>query len=308
MERIILNVDTGQDDAVAIMLAAASKAVKVEGIVALGGNQTLVKTLNNTLNLVEALDMDVKVYKGTDGPLIREQIIAGDVHGESGFDGPVFPKERKIQCSGYGIPYIVETVMANPNEITLVPVGPLTDIALALKMEPKLAQNIKKIVLMGGAIAGGNTTEYAEFNIFADPEAADIVFSSGVEIYMMGLDVTEKLCVTEQKLDVYKKRLENKYSRALEIFTQSMTCYAKALEKLCGELPCMHDPSCIVALSDESIFGFKKANIKVELKDKERYGQTCATFNESGNVHVALTVEKDAEFWSYLDRAFDVLK
>ena len=308
MERIILDVDTGQDDAVAIMLAAASEDVKIEGIVALGGNQTLDKTLNNTLNLVEALGLDVKVYAGSDGPLLRDQVVAAEVHGESGFDGPTFPKDRKIQSSGYGIPYIIETIMKNPKEITLVPVGPLTDIALALRMEPKIAQNVKKIVLMGGAIGLGNTTKYAEFNVYADPEAASIVFSSGIEIYMMGLNVTHELPLNKARLAKYTKLFETKYTRALEIFTQGMTCYYNAITALGYGEPCMHDPSCIVALSDMSIFGFKKAHVSVELKDSEKYGATYANYDDSANTYVALTLEKEDLFWSYVDKAFAKLK
>ena len=190
MERIILDVDTGHDDAVAIDMAAGCSLIKIEGIIATAGNTVLKNSLENTLNLTDALKLDAPVYAGSNGPLLRSQVTAGSIHGQNGFEGPVFgPRVKQVQDGNF-IEFIIDTVMRNPGEISFVSVGPYTDLAIALKAEPALARNLKRIVLMGGSSTLGNVTSSAEFNIYADPEAAQIVFHSGADIYLMPLDCT----------------------------------------------------------------------------------------------------------------------
>ena len=194
--KIILDCDPGHDDAIAIMLAARHPAIDLLGITIVAGNQTLNKTLVNGLNVCQKLDINVPIHAGMPKPIMREQIVADNIHGESGLDGPIFaPLVRKAE-SKHAIQYIIDTLMNSDGDITLVPVGPLTNIAVAMRMQPAILPKIREIVLMGGAYGTGNFTPSAEFNIYADPEAARVVFTSGVPLVMMGLDLTNQTTCT----------------------------------------------------------------------------------------------------------------
>lgn len=173
--KIILDCDPGHDDAIAMMMAAKHPAIELLGITIVAGNQTLDKTLVNGLNVCQKLGIDVPVYAGMPRPIMREQIVAADIHGESGLDGPVFEPLTKKQEPVHAVSYIIDTLMASDGDITLVPVGPLTNIAVAMRMEPAIVSKIREIVLMGGAYGTGNVTPSAEFNVYADPEAARVV-------------------------------------------------------------------------------------------------------------------------------------
>ena len=195
--KIILDCDPGHDDAIAIMMAAKHPAIDLLGITVVAGNQILEKNLVNTLNLCQKLGIDAPVYSGMKRPIMREQIIAANIHGDTGLDGPVFgPLHLKAQPE-HAVKFIIDTLMESDGDITLVPVGPLSNIAVAMRMEPAIVPKIREIVLMGGAYGTGNTTPSAEFNIYADPEAARVVFTSGVPIVMMGLDLTNQTACTQ---------------------------------------------------------------------------------------------------------------
>ena len=157
--RVILDVDTGYDDAVAIMMAARNPAIILEGITVAAGNQTLPKTLRNTLNICSALDIDAPVYAGMTRPLIAEQIPAPLIHGESGFDGPVFGTCTKNPEPKHAVQFIIDTIMSHEiGEITIVAVAPLSNIAMAVRLEPAIIPRVREIILMGGSITGGNIT------------------------------------------------------------------------------------------------------------------------------------------------------
>lgn len=203
--KIILDCDPGHDDAIAIMLAARHPAIDLLGITIVAGNQTLNKTLVNGLNVCQKLDINVPIHAGMPKPIMREQIVADNIHGESGLDGPKFaPLVRKAE-SKHAIQYIIDTLMNSDGDITLVPVGPLTNIAVAMRMQPAILPKIREIVLMGGAYGTGNFTPSAEFNIYADPEAARVVFTSGVPLVMMGLDLTNQTTCTADVISRMKK-------------------------------------------------------------------------------------------------------
>lgn len=304
IERIILDCDTGHDDAVALIMAAGADNIKIEGIVAAAGNQTLENTLENNLNMVEAMGIDCSVYVGVPDPLLRDRITASEIHGKTGLDGPIFPKNRKIQCSGDGIQYIIDTVMSNPNEITLVPTGPLTDIAIAMKKEPKLAENIKKIVLMGGSLSEGNVTESAEFNIYADPEAAQIVFSSKTNIVMMGLDVTLQVLFSDELDKKFKKMQEEKPTRMREIFLQSMGFYTQSCLEYIHDYPAMHDPCCIAYLMDPTMFSFERRDIRVETKGELTYGRTVGLWPSKTSKTLVGKKVDSSKFWDLLADCF----
>ena len=304
MQRIILDVDTGLDDAVAIILAAGSKAIHIEGLVATSGNVGLERTLENTLNVCEVVGITAPVYRGSEKPLKRERVHAGDFHGESGLDGPVFNKRKNQQVKeGSGIRFIIDTIMANPGEITLVPIGPLTDIALAMQQEPKIIHLVKEIVLMGGSFVGGNVTSDAEFNTYADPEAAQIVFSSGAPLVMFPLDCTTRVNLSPEALARYKTFS----GESAKLFCACMDTYMANYQRKGKGHPAMHDPLCIAYLIDPKPFTYERHEVSVELVDQATYGKTLKGKDcKEGGVLVAKKAEL-THFWSLIDQALIAL-
>jgi inosine-uridine nucleoside N-ribohydrolase len=200
--RIILDCDPGHDDAIALMLALASPEVEVLGVTTVSGNQTVKKTTENAIRVLDHLGReDISVVAGAQRPLVRERYLAADVHGETGLDGPELPPPARKPELEHAIDWIAKTLSAQPRPVTLVPTGPLPNIALFLARYPELEPKVARVVLMGGAIAEGNVTPAAEFNIWADPEAAQRVFSSGLDLTMVGLDVTHKALIRKPHVD-----------------------------------------------------------------------------------------------------------
>ncbi|MBI9095306.1 MAG: nucleoside hydrolase [Sphaerochaeta sp.] len=300
MQRIILDVDTGLDDAVAIILAAGSEAIHLEGLVATAGNVGLERTLENTLNVCEVVGIVAPVFAGSSKPLKRERVHAGDFHGVSGLDGPVFQQRRHQQVQkGSGIQFIIDTIMNNPGEITLVPVGPLTDIALAMQQEPRIIRVVKQIVLMGGSFVGGNVTPEAEFNTYADPEAAQIVFSSGAPLVMFPLDCTTKVTLSPDALARYKTF----GGESAKLFCSCMDTYMANYQKKGVGYPAMHDPLCIAYLIDPKPFTYERHGVSVELEDQATYGKTLRGKPcKEGGVLVAKGADT-THFWSLIDQA-----
>ncbi len=193
MTDIILDCDPGHDDAIALLLALASPEIELLGVTTVAGNQTLEKT---TANAIRVLDFagrpNIPVAAGARRPLVRELRVAAEVHGETGLDGPALPPPSREAGSAHAVDWIARTVRAHPRPITLVAIGPLTNVALFLALCPELGERLDRVVLMGGAIGQGNITPAAEFNIWVDPEAASRVFQSGLDLTMVGLDVTHR--------------------------------------------------------------------------------------------------------------------
>jgi inosine-uridine nucleoside N-ribohydrolase len=191
--RILLDCDPGHDDAMALLLALASPEVELIGVTTVAGNQTLEKTTANALRVLELAGRgDVPVAAGADRPLLRTAVVAASVHGETGLDGPDLPPAAGAPVDAHAVDFLAERLAASDAPVTLVPTGPLTNVALLLARHPGVADRIERIVLMGGAIAEGNVTPAAEFNVWADPEAAARVFESGIDVTMVGLDVTHR--------------------------------------------------------------------------------------------------------------------
>jgi inosine-uridine nucleoside N-ribohydrolase len=194
---VLLDCDPGHDDAIAMLLALASPEIELLGITTVHGNQTLEKTTANALRVLElAGRTDIAVAAGAERPLVGPPAVAGDVHGESGLDGPDLPEPTTAPVDAHAVDFLAERLLAAPAPVTLVPTGPLTNIALLLALHPRAVERIERIVLMGGAIAEGNVTPAAEFNIWVDPEAAARVFASGLDVTMIGLDVTHRALLT----------------------------------------------------------------------------------------------------------------
>ncbi len=199
---IIHDCDPGHDDAIALMLALASPELELLGVTTVSGNQTLEKTTSNAIRVLDRLgNTTLPVAAGAPRPLVREPVAAARVHGESGLDGPDLPPPQRPPAQEHAIDWIARTVREHPAPVTLVPTGPLTNVALLLARYPELETRIERVVLMGGAIGEGNVTPAAEFNVWADPEAARRVFSSSLAITMVGLDVTHRALITQANVE-----------------------------------------------------------------------------------------------------------
>lgn len=198
MTRVIIDCDPGHDDAIALLLALGSPAeIELLGVTTVSGNQTLDKTTANAIRVLDHVGRsDIPVAAGAARPLVRERQVADKVMGETGLDGPDLPGPARRPASDHAIDWIARTLAASPDPVTLVPIGPLTNVALFLARYPELQAKLERIVLMGGAIGLGNETPAAEFNIWVDPEAASRVFQSGIQLVMVGLDVTHQALMT----------------------------------------------------------------------------------------------------------------
>ena len=204
---IIIDCDPGHDDAMALLLALASPELELLGVTTVHGNTTLANTTVNALKILElAGRTDIDVAAGADRPLLREPRVADHVHGATGLDGPDLPDPAAAPVDAHAIDFLAERIAASSRPVTLIPTGPLTNIALLLARHPGVTDNIERIVLMGGAVAEGNITPAAEFNIWADPEAAVRVFASGLDTTMVGLDVTHRALMTPAHADTLRER------------------------------------------------------------------------------------------------------
>jgi inosine-uridine nucleoside N-ribohydrolase len=194
---VLIDCDPGHDDAIALLLALASPELDVLGVTTVSGNTTLEKTTTNALRVLEFVGRgDVPVAAGAERPLVREPFVADYVHGETGLDGPALPPPAGEPLRRHAVDFLAERLLASARPVTLIPTGPLTNVAILLATHPEAVARIERIVLMGGSIAEGNVTPAAEFNVWADPEAAARVFASGLDVTMIGLDVTHQALVT----------------------------------------------------------------------------------------------------------------
>ncbi|MBR2801587.1 MAG: ribosylpyrimidine nucleosidase [Erysipelotrichaceae bacterium] len=295
--KMILDCDTGHDDAIALMVASKHPQIDLLGVTVVAGNSTLPKTLRNTLNVVQHLGLEVPVYAGCDRPLVRDQDVADDIHGESGLDGPVFPELHIQAQEKHAVLYLIETLLASEGDITLVPVGPLTNIAMAMRLEPKIVPLIKEIVLMGGAVGLGNATPAAEFNIYADPEAAHIVFTSGVPVTMMGLDLTNTALADMKVIE----RMEALGNKAGKLFGDIMrfTFHSQAVNGLSAGP--VHDVTAVTYLVAPELYQTKKMYVQIDTNMQGPcYGRTVCDMNnryhKEPNVNVGLAIDLEP-FW-----------
>src|SRR5438094_443253 len=214
---ILLDCDPGHDDAIALLLALASPELELLGVTTVAGNQTLEKTTANAIRVLEFAGRgEVAVAAGADRPLVREAVVASNVHGETGLDGPDLPPAQSSPVAQHAVDFLAEKIRVHDGAVTLVPTGPLTNVALLLALHPDARP--ERIVLMGGAIAEGNVTPAAEFNIWCDPEAAARVFASGIDVTMIGLDVTHKALFTEAHMGRLAGRVGELVSELLRFY------------------------------------------------------------------------------------------
>ena len=272
--RIIIDTDPGQDDAVAILLALGSAEIEVAGITCVAGNVSLKLTENNARKICELAGRpDIRVFAGAIRPLMRQLVTAEEVHGQTGLDGPQLPEPIMKLQDQYAVDFIVETLMGEESgSITLCALGPLTNLALALIREPRTAPRIREIVLMGGGFfEGGNITPAAEFNIYVDPHAADVVLKSGVPIVMMPLDVTHK-AMTTAKRTAEIRNLGTSVGRAVADMLEFYERFDE--EKYGSDGGPLHDPCVIAYLLKPELFRGRNCNVVVETASELTMGMT----------------------------------
>lgn len=272
MRHIIIDCDPGHDDALAIITSYANpEKINILGITTVGGNQTLEKVTRNAQNILDFIHADIPLAMGQEGPLVKELITGAEAHGDSGMDGPYFNGGSYPIASRNGVTFLYEKIMSCRDKVTLVALAPLTNIALLLKVFPEVAEKIECISIMGGGIHHGNCTEMAEFNIYVDPEAAHIVFQSGIPIVMSGLDVTEKAAITPQEI-----RLLAKKGKVSHLAYELLSFYNESGKQFGFTDSPIHDLCAIEYLLAPEIFQGKSCFVDVVTDDGRARGLTFA--------------------------------
>lgn len=299
-KKVILDCDPGHDDAIAILLAHGSPELELLAITTVAGNQTLEKVTANALAVATIGGItDVPIAAGAPVPLVRPQIIAEDIHGDSGMDGPELPPPTVELDPRHGVDLIIETVLSHPpGEVTLIPTGPLTNIAMAVQREPEIVSRVAEVVLMGGGYSKGNTTPAAEFNILVDPEAASVVFNADWKVTMVGLDLTHQAVATADVVQPFAAldTAPGKFVVDLLEFFGRMYKQAQGFDA-----PPVHDACAVAAVIDPTILTTKPAHVVVELTGTYTSGMTVTDFWGRGGVPlrtlVATELDRD-KFWN----------
>ena len=273
---IIIDTDPGQDDAVAILLALASPDLNVLGITAVAGNVPLALTQKNARIVCELAGRpDTLVFAGCDAPMKRTLVTAEHVHGKTGLDGPQLDDPTMPLQDQHAVDWIIDTLRAAPaGSVTLCPLGPLTNVATALTRAPDIKAAIQEIVLMGGGyFQGGNITPAAEFNIYVDPHAAHIVFTSGLPLVVMPLDVTHKALATRPRVDAFRN-MDTHVGHMVAEWTDFFERFDK--EKYGSEGAPLHDPTVIAYLIQPDLFTGRHINVQIETTSELTMGATVA--------------------------------
>lgn len=301
MKNLILDCDPGHDDAIAILLAGQKKYFNLLGVTTESGNQTIEKTTKNALNLVNFFKIDVPVAMGIGDPLVREKQICEEIHGESGLDGYTFlPHDKKIDERN-AVELIID-LTSKYEHVTIVATGPITNIALALKLKPEIKKHIDEIIFMGGSLDNGNVSPAAEFNVLCDPEATHIVLESGLPIKMVGLNVTRKVLCSKQVVE----RMAKINNMTSDLFVKLMSVFnanqAKTFNNFVGGP--LHDPVTIASLIDDKLVRWQKMNVTIDLTHGPSYGRTnCDMFDYlklPHNCEVAMDIDVN-KFWDIIE-------
>jgi purine nucleosidase len=305
-KKIILDCDPGHDDAIALLLAHGSPGIDLLAVTTVVGNQTLDKVTRNALSVARIAGITgVPFAAGCPRPLVNE-VVTASVHGESGLDGPQLPEPALALDPRHAVDLIIDTVLAHePGTVTLVPTAGLTNIALAVRKEPRLAERVREVVLMGGAVAGGNMTAAAEFNIWIDPEAAHIVFGERWPVTMVGLDVTHQALATPDVVE-----------RIAAVGTGPATFVVELLDFFRGAYlrdmgfpdPPVHDPCAVARVIEPAVVTTRRAPLTVELAGHLTRGTTVADLRgpppADCTTQVAVGLDRD-RFWDLLVDALE---
>jgi inosine-uridine nucleoside N-ribohydrolase len=287
---ILLDCDPGHDDAIALLLALASPELELRGVTTVAGNQTLEKTTANAIRVLEfAGRADVPVAAGADRPLVREPLFAGYVHGDTGLDGPDLPPPQGEPVNRHAADFLADKIREADGAVTLVPTGPLTNVALLLALHPDARP--ERIVLMGGAIAEGNVTPAAEFNIWWDPEAAARVFASGIDVTMVGLDVTHKALFSAAHIG----RLAG---RAGQMVTELLRFYDRFHRKVYGfDGSPIHDAVAVAKVMRPDLVETKHLNVEIDIESELCRGRTVVDLwrrtEREPNAYVGVDIDSD---------------
>ena len=298
---IILDCDPGHDDAIALLLALASPEVELLGVTTTYGNQTLEKTTANALRVLELVGRtDVAVAAGAERPLVRELAVAAHVHGESGLDGPALPPAETVPVADDAVAFMAGCVGAAGRPVTLVPTGPLTNVARYLDMHG--SDGIERIVLMGGSIAEGNITPAAEFNVWCDPESAQRVFSSGLDVTMIGLDVTHKAILGPAEEE--RLRAAGKVGTFVAELNAFFSRYHRKTYGWDGAP--IHDAVAVTHVIRPGLVDTRHRNVEIELESELCRGRTVVDLwqrtDRAPNAHVAVDVDAQAFFNLLVER------
>ena len=292
---ILIDCDPGHDDAIALLLALASPELDLLGVTTVAGNQTLEKTTANAIRVLEFVGRgDVAVAAGAERPLVREPFVAAYVHGETGLDGPALPPPEAAPVDRHAVDFLAERVLAASDPVTLVPIGPLTNVALLFATQPEAAARLERVVLMGGSIAEGNVTPAAEFNIWADPEAAARVFASGLDVTMIGLDVTHKALMRP----THAERLRDA-GRTGTMVAELFDFFSQFHRRAYGfDGSPIHDAVAVAHVARPGLVETVERHVAVDCESRLCRGRTVVdvwrrTDNEP-NAHVAVGIDADA--------------
>ncbi|GAC1447711.1 MAG: nucleoside hydrolase [Ktedonobacterales bacterium] len=301
MQRIVLDCDPGHDDAIAILLAAHAPGIRLEAITTVAGNQTVEKTARNALKVCTLAGIrDIPIAAGMDRPLVRELHVAAEIHGASGLDGPALPEPDLPLAPIHAVDLLIELLMAGDGDLTLVATGPLTNLAAAMRREPRIVPKIQQIVLMGGSMGLGNWTPAAEFNIYVDPEAAHVVFTCGRPVTMLGLDVTHQALATPE----VRERIRALGSPVAHLVDDLLGFFADTYRQVFGfAAPPLHDPCAVARVVNPDLLRTQPMHVAIELRGEFTVGRTvCDVHGITGkppNAEVGLELDVPA-FWDLL--------
>ncbi|MBH0054843.1 MULTISPECIES: nucleoside hydrolase [unclassified Salinibacterium] len=306
-EKIILDCDPGHDDAIAILLAHGSPHIELLGVTTVMGNQTIEKVTRNALAVARVAGItDVPFARGAHRPLVREVEVAESIHGESGLDGPVLPEPLIELDARHAVDFIIDTVMQNePGTVTLVPTGALTNLALAVRKEPRIAQRVKQVVMMGGGVNVGNWSATAEFNIVIDPEAAHIVVNESWPLTMVGIDVTHDALATDDVAAAIAAVGTAPAAFVGELLEFFGTTYREAQG---FEHPPVHDPCAVAFVIDPTIMETAKVPLNVELTGTLTLGMTVTDFRAPAPDDCTTQVARNIDvpkFWGMIVDALE---
>ena len=305
MDRIpvILDGDPGHDDAIAWVFAKADPRLDIRAVVSVSGNQTIDKTTLNSRRVCALLGIDAPIARGASRPLVADVVTAGKWHGESGLDGPVLPEPDRELSELPGVDLMAEVLRRSDEKVTLISTGPLTNAALLLTTYPELKPKLERISIMGGGVTHGNWCPGAEFNIFEDPEAAWIVFHSGVPIVMSGLDVTEKALMCPSDFP----RIRGVGNQVAEIVTQWLEFFYRFPMELGYPGAPVHDPCAVLALTHPEIFVRRELFVDIELAGEYTRGATVADFLGTTGQEPNTVCMMDIDREKYIDLLIEAL-
>lgn len=307
-QKIILDCDPGHDDAIAMLLAYGNPNIDLLAVTTVVGNQTLEKVSRNALAIAEIAQIrGIPFAKGADRPLVREVETAPSIHGDSGLDGPQLPIPTQKLDDRHAVNLIIELIMQHPPKtITLVPTGGLTNIALAARLEPRIIERVKEVVLMGGGYHTGNWSAVAEFNIKIDPEAAHIVFNAGWDVTMVGLDLTHQALATPDVV----ARIAAIDTAPARFVVELLDFFGKMYKQAQGfDAPPVHDPCAVAYVIDPTIMTTAKVPVNIELTGTHTLGMTVADFRyppKACRTQVAVKLDRE-RFWDLIVEAIKAL-